>query len=82
LTANTRYALNRVRPGMKLITAAKRLPVGRGFKLGANTWYLVPGRIADRVLKVHGGVVREIGIADKRFTTDRQATRRLFKSFA
>jgi hypothetical protein len=81
LTANTYYALDGVRPGAKLKTAANRLRIGRGFKVGVNTWYLIPGPVADRVMKVRGGAIREIGIADKRFTTNRQATRRLLKSF-
>ena len=81
LTANRHYALHGVRPAMRLARVARRLHVGRGIKIGLNTWYLVGNGPSRGVLKVRHGVILEIGIANKQLTTGRRAAIRFFKSF-
>jgi hypothetical protein len=80
LTANRHYALDGVHPGVRLATVARRLHVSRGFRVGLNTWYLVPGRRARGVLKVRHGVIEEIGLADQRLTSGRSGARRFLTS--
>jgi hypothetical protein len=82
LTANRHYALHGVRPGTRLTRRlARRLHVGRAFKLGLNTWYLVGNGPSRGVLKVRHGVILEIGIANKQLTSGARATVRFFKAF-
>jgi hypothetical protein len=63
LTGNRHYAVNGVHAGTTLKLARRRLALGRPLVRGKNTWYFIAGRKATEVLKVHGGVVREIGVA-------------------
>jgi hypothetical protein len=81
LTANRHYALHGVRPATRLARVRRRLHLGRGFKLGLNTWYLVGDGPSRGVLKVRHGVILEIGIANKQLTTGTRATIRFFKAF-
>jgi hypothetical protein len=83
LTANPFYSLGGVRPGMRVSAAAKRLHISvrRFFAVGANRWYVVPGKASEGVLKVRHGVIQEIGIADRRLLTSRRAELRFFTSF-
>jgi hypothetical protein len=80
LTANPYFALRGVRPGARLVDAARRLRVGRGFRIGLNTWYLAPGGASRGVLKVRHGVIEEVGIADTALSASRAAGRRLLSS--
>jgi len=82
LTANSRYALDNVRPGTLLRTATKRLRLSPPYQVGLNTWYLIPGAISHGLLKVRHGLVEEIGITNKRLTTGRPAIQRFLRSFA
>jgi uncharacterized membrane protein YdcZ (DUF606 family) len=63
LTGNRHYAVKGVHAGTTLKLARRRLALGRPLVRGKNTWYFIAGRKATQVLKVHGGVVREIGVA-------------------
>jgi hypothetical protein len=83
LTDARRYALRGVHPGARFSTAARRLHLRtrQGFHVGSNTWFIVPGRVSDGVLKVRRGVVQEVGVADKRLLHGRTAARRFFRSF-
>jgi hypothetical protein len=81
LTANRHYALHAIRPGASLAAARRRLHLGRGFAIGRNTWYLVPGRLSNGVLKVHRGMVEEVGVADRALRSGRIGTRRFLASF-
>ena len=81
LTANPYYSLHGVRAGARLNSAVRRLHLGKGFVIGLNTWYLVPGAASDGVLKVRHGVIEEIGIADARWTATRRGAGRFLKSF-
>jgi hypothetical protein len=94
LTANSHYSLDGVTAGMRLAAAAHRLHLGKPFRiLGnpydpvtggnffySNSWYIVTGASASGVLEVHSGIVKEIGIADKRLTDGRAAQSRLLQT--
>jgi hypothetical protein len=82
LTANPDYTLRGVRVGTRLAGVRRHLGVGRGFRIGKNTWYLSPNGSSRGVLKVRHGVIQEIGIASKQLTFNRRAARRFLASFA
>ena len=82
LTANPGYALQGVRAGARLAPVARRLKVGRPFRIGLNTWYLTRAGASRGVLKVRHGRIEEIGIADKRLTASRSASRRFLARFS
>ena len=73
LTANPYYSLDGVQPGTPLATAARKLAVGRVFKVGGSEWYIASGAAANGILKVRHGVIQEIGIADRSITHGRKA---------
>jgi ABC-2 type transport system ATP-binding protein len=81
LTGNRHYALDGIRPGMSLGKARRHAPLGRGFRIGVNTWYLVGGRLADGILKVRRGTVEEIGLADRPLTRGRAQQLRFLTAF-
>lgn len=81
-TSNGHYALKGVRPGVKLAPVARRLGVGRGYRIGLNTWYLCAAGLSRGVLKVRDGVIEEIGIASRFLTSTRAEARRLLTSFS
>jgi hypothetical protein len=82
LTGNRHYALRGVRPGARLSSVAHRLGVGRGFRIGPNRWYLAPNGASNLVVEVRNGVIKEIGIADRRLTHPSRAAVRFIKSFS
>jgi hypothetical protein len=71
VTANRHYALWRIRSGALVASAEQRLRLEPPIRTGPNTWYLTAMEGVTGVLKVRGGVVREVGIADPRLTTPR-----------
>ncbi|MBV9310251.1 MAG: hypothetical protein JOZ73_05440, partial [Solirubrobacterales bacterium] len=81
LTADRLYALRGIRPGTKLSKARGRLHPRRGLRIGLNTWYIVPGRVANGILKVRHGRIEEIGVVDKRLTNNQAAAQRVMSSF-
>jgi hypothetical protein len=81
LTANPFYALEGARPGFTLASVAKRLHVGKPIQIGVNSWYVAPGAAAMGVLKVRGGVIQEVGIADRRLTLTRRQQQAFLASF-
>jgi hypothetical protein len=83
LTANPFYAFDKTTPGARLTKSlSRRLHLGKVFHIGANNWYIAPGQKADGVFKVRKGVVQEVGVADKRLLSGRQAQRRFLNSFS
>ncbi|MGA9858933.1 MAG: hypothetical protein WBQ18_13805 [Solirubrobacteraceae bacterium] len=81
-TASRRYALHGVRPGTRLTRrVARRLRVGHPYYVGRNVWYLTPNGSSHGMLKVRHGRIEEVGIADKRLTSNRAATRRFLRTF-
>jgi hypothetical protein len=81
LTANPYYALNGVKPGTKLATVAKKLHVAKPFHVGVNFWYFLPGKNATGVLKVRGGIIQEVGLANVALTRTRAQQRTFIRSF-
>ncbi len=82
LTSCGHYRLKGVKSGNRLAANARRLHVGKRFRVGRNDWYLLPfDPQADGVLKVRGGKIVEIGIADKRFLKTAKAQRYFFFKF-
>jgi hypothetical protein len=78
VSGNRHYALKRVRPGAQFtVKLAHRLHAGRALHIGKNTWYLVASGPSRGVLEVRGGVVRQVGIADRSATANRTRARRL-----
>jgi hypothetical protein len=75
LTANSRYALRGVRPGARLSEVARRLRVGRPFKVGLNMWYVTPNGAAHGLLKVRHGRIEEVGVVGRGVTPNRRASR-------
>lgn len=75
LTANPYYALRGARPGMAFAPLSRRLHAGKAFRINGNDWYIVPGKRANGVLKVSGGVIQDVGIAERLLTTGRRAQR-------
>ena len=82
LTSSDRYAVGRVRVGDSVRRLRSRLRGERRYRVGRNTWYAARGGGVRRVFKVRAGRVREVGIADRRLTRTRGATRRFLRSWA
>jgi hypothetical protein len=82
LTSNRNFTLRGVRPGTPLGLAVRTLRLGQGIKLGSNTWYVIPMKRANGLLKAAHGVVQEVGPADKRLSRNRKAATALLTSFA
>ncbi len=82
LTSCGHYRLVGVKSGNSLAANARRLHVGKRFRVGKNDWYLLPfGAQSDGVLKVRGNKIIEVGIADTRFLLTAKAQRFFFLKF-
>jgi beta-glucosidase len=81
LTSSRLYSLRGVPPGVRLAPVARRLRISRPYRVGLNTWYLVPDGAVRGVLKVRHGVIEEIGIADAVFGSSRREAWIFFTSF-
>jgi hypothetical protein len=81
LTANRHYSLSAAHPGRRLGAVARRLHAERAFHIGANYWYLVPGKRSDGLLKVRRGIIQEVGIVNRALARGRAAQLRLLRSF-
>ena len=82
LSFNHRYALHGVHPGWKFTKKlSRRLHLGKGFKLGPATWYLVRNGSSTGLIEVHRGFVQGVGVADRRFTKTRRTTVRYLNAF-
>jgi hypothetical protein len=81
-TASAYYAIDGVRPGATIATAAKKLKLGTPFRIGSNDWYLASIGSVTAILKVRHNLVQEIGIADKQFTHGRAEQRTFLTSFS
>jgi hypothetical protein len=82
LTADARYSLQGVYPGSTLKAAARTRRLSPPYRVGGNTWYLAPNGFSHEVLKVHHGVVQEIGIAYASLTRTPRAARLFLTSFS
>ncbi len=81
LTSDPFYALDGAKPGGRL-SAARELHLSPPIRLGASDWYVVPGKLANGVLKVHAGVITEVGLVNRRLSTSRTAQRLLLSAYA
>jgi virginiamycin B lyase len=80
-TSNPFYSLDGVRAGESIATAAAVLGTEPPFHIGLNYWYLARKANYTAVLKVRGGVVEELGIANNTLTTTRGLQSTLMNSF-
>jgi hypothetical protein len=80
-TGNRHYALRGVRPGSRFRPASRRLDLDRGYRIHGNTLFIIPGRVANGLLEVHGRVVKAVGIANKRLTSTAARIRRFLRGF-
>jgi hypothetical protein len=80
-TSNSYYALDGVRAGESIVTAARVLGTEPPFHIGPNYWYLARKGSYTAVLKVRGTVVQELGIANNALTKTRKAQNVLMHSF-
>ncbi len=82
LSDNHRYVLRGVRTGTRLTKRlARRLHVGRGFRLGPDMWYLIGNGPSAGLLQVNRGIIWAVGVADKRFLTSRRTALRYLNAF-
>jgi len=81
-SASAFYAIDGIRPGATVPSAAKRLKLGGSFRVGVNSVYFAPAGPATAVLEARGGIVQEIGIADKQLTQGRSAQHALLSFFS
>ena len=79
--SNPYYSLDGIRAGESIATASRVLGTERPFHIGLNYWYLARKATYTAVLKVRGGVVEELGIADNALTTSRALQSTLMHSF-
>lgn len=79
-TSNPYYSLDGIRGG-SLAAASRVLGTESPFHIGPNYWYLARKASYTAVLKVRGGVVEELGIADNALTTTRKTQAVLMHSF-
>ena len=80
LAANTHYAVDGIRPGTELSSIPHTVKLGKPFKIGLNTWYLIRGASTTGVLKVADGVAQEVGIANRQLTSGSAESQRTFLS--
>jgi sugar lactone lactonase YvrE len=81
VTANPFYALNGVRPGSSLATAARHLKLGKVIHAGLNDWYVIAASHSNEILKVRHDVIVGVGIANRQLTHTRSAQRQLLSRF-
>lgn len=81
LTANPRYTLDDVKPGMTLAAVRRKLTLAEPFRIGPNNWYIISRSGVVGVLKVRFAAVDEVGITERRLAQTRAAQRRLLSSF-
>jgi hypothetical protein len=79
--SNPYYSLDGIRAGESIATASRVLGTEPPFHIGLNYWYLARKATYTAVLKVRGGVVEELGIADNALTKTRKAQNVLMHSF-
>ena len=81
LTSSRRFAVGGIRPGTAVRTLRRRLRGERRVRIGANTWYLVPGGAARMVFRTRGKRVYAVGIGDRRLTRSAKADRHYLRAW-
>jgi lysozyme len=80
-TSSYYYTVQGVRVGATVAAAGQHIKLARPFHIGKNYWYLAPNGSSTAVLKVRGGIIEEIGIAEKALTSGRKPQRTFLVSF-
>ena len=81
-TANARYGVGSIRPGVKAATAKRALRAARLISTGRVTWYFLAQRPATVLVEIRGGVVLEVGVASKQLTETANADSLLARSLS
>lgn len=81
-TSSFYYSVRGIRCGATVSAASKVLKLTGPFHIGKNLWYLAPNGASTAVFKVRGGVIEEIGIADKQLTKGHKAQVAFLTSFS
>jgi hypothetical protein len=81
LSSSRSYRIAGITRGSTARALRARFPSARTFVVGANRWFLAPGRRARLVFKVRGGRVREVGIAQLGLSRGGSRSRRFMRSF-
>ena len=81
-TSSAFYVVDGIRVGATVRAATKAVKLTGPFNVGLNTWYLAPEGSANAVLKTRGGLIEEIGIADKSLTNSAKADKTFLRSFS
>jgi hypothetical protein len=80
LSGNRHYALKGARPGARFTARLRRrLHATRRLSVGKNTWYLLAAGQSRGVLEVRGGVVRQVGVANRALTARPAKARALLR---
>ncbi len=81
-TSSFYYSVHGIRCDTTVAAARKHLKLTGPFHVGKNFWYLAPNGASTAVFKVRGGVIEEIGIADKQLTKGHEAQVAFLTSFS
>ena len=76
LTTSRSFRIRRVRVGTTERALRRRIGAAHTFRIGSNRWYVKKAETARLVFKVKGGRVREVGLVNKKFTSNRAKARR------
>ena len=81
LTFSRHYTLDGVRAGARVAAVSRRLGLGRGERIGPNTWYLTRRGARLGIVKALRGSVVEVGVTDPRANRTPAASARFLRSF-
>jgi hypothetical protein len=81
-TASAYYAVHGIRVGATVTAATKAIKLTGPYKVGLNTWYFAADGAANAVFKTRGGLIQEIGIAEKSLTTNKKTDLIFLRSFS
>ncbi|MFN2616676.1 MAG: hypothetical protein ABR581_06065 [Thermoleophilaceae bacterium] len=81
LTGSRRFSVRGIKHGSRTRKLRRRFHHERRLRIGRNVWYLARGRRATLIFKARRGKVLEVGIADRRLTRSRRASRRFLRSW-
>jgi Zinc carboxypeptidase len=80
LTTSRSFRFKGLRVGASARKVQRRLHT-RAIRIGKNHWYVVRAKRARGVFKVQGGKLREIGLVNKRFASNRKKAHRTLSSW-
>jgi choice-of-anchor B domain-containing protein len=80
LTSSRRSTVRGINVGDSVRELRRKTGNRRGVHVGKNVWYVRRGQRAGHVFKVQNGVVREVGLADRKQTATNARVKRFFTS--